>query len=304
VPQRVLAIVGPTASGKSALALRFAQLLPVEIVSCDSQQVYVGMDIGTGKPTPAERQAVPHHLLDVVLPTEVFHAARWAALARVAIGHIITRGRVPLVVGGTGLYLRALLTGLFEAPPPQAAIRERHRAEAKDRGVEVLHGRLAMIDPDTAARVQPRDLMRVSRALEVYEQTGVPISVLRRRSVAAPDFKAATLVLDPPMDILRERIAGRLDAMMAAGFLDETRDLRERFGGGARALSALGYEQLGDHLDGLSSLEEAVSAAKVATMGYARRQRTWFRKEAGAWRVETKPDPDAVVRWWQEFSAA
>jgi tRNA dimethylallyltransferase len=302
VPHCVLAIVGPTASGKSALALRLAERLPVEIVTCDSQQVYVGMDIGTGKPAPADRQAVPHHLLDVVLPTEVFHAARWAALARVAIGHIIARRRVPLVVGGTGLYMRALLRGLFEAPPPQASIRERHRAEAKNRGVETLHARLAMIDPDTAAWVQPRDLMRVSRALEVYEQTGVPISVLRRRPTEPSDVKAATLVLDPPTDVLRERIANRVDEMMAAGFLEETRDLRARFGGGARALSALGYEQLGEHLDGLSTLEEAVAAVKVATMGYARRQRTWFRKEPDAWRAEANPDVDAVVRWWRGFS--
>ncbi len=295
---RILAIVGPTASGKSTLALRIAERLPAEIVSCDSQQVYVGMDIGTGKPSAADRQLVPHHLLDLVLPTEVFHAARWAALARTAIEHIVARGRVPLIVGGTGLYLRALLTGLFEAPPPELAIRERHREEAKDQGPEALHARLTVIDPDTAGRIQPRDLMRISRALEVYEQTGVPISVLRRQAPAPADISCATLVLDPPVDLLRERIAVRFDAMMQAGLMDETRALRARYGGDARALGALGYRQLGAHLAGLITPGQAVAAAKAATAAYARRQRTWFRKQPDAWRAENPPDVDAVLAWW------
>ena len=300
---RVLTIAGPTASGKSALAMRVAARLPVEIVSCDSQQVYVGMDIGTGKPSAADRQTVPHHMLDLVLPTEVFHAARWASLARIAIAHIVARGRVPLIVGGTGLYLRALLTGLFEAPPPEATIRARHQEEASAHGAETLHARLAVIDPDTAARVQPRDLMRISRALEVYEQTGVPISVLRRQAAPPVQIESATLVLDPPLDVLRERISVRFDAMMQAGLLDETRVLRERFGGDARALGALGYRQLGEHLDGLVTREQAVTAAKAATAAYARRQRTWFRKEADAWRAETTPDIDAVIAWWRSPTA-
>lgn len=310
---RVLAILGPTASGKSALALEVAARVPVEILSCDSQQVYVGMDIGTGKPGPSIRQAVPHHLLDLVLPSEAFDAARWAALARGAIGHIVRRGRLPLVVGGTGLYFRALLGGLFEAPPPEPAIRQRHREEAALRGVEALHARLASVDPATAARVQPRDLVRISRALEVYEQTGVPISVLRRRPTVAPALEVALLILDPPLDLLRERIARRFDEMMDAGLLEETRGLRRTFGSDARGLGALGYRQLGDHLDGLISLPEAVAAAKAATVAYARRQRTWFRGEAkegrarrgvSVWRAETTPDAAAVVRFWNGTQVA
>lgn len=295
----VLTIVGPTAAGKSLLALRLAARMPLEIISCDSQQVYAGMDIGTGKPTIEERRAVPHHLLDVVVPTEGFDAARWAGLARTAIEHIVARGRVPVIVGGTGLYLRALLTGLFEAPPPDAMIRQRHKEEAGLMGVEALHARLAEVDPATAARVQPRDLQRISRALEVYEQTGVPISVLRRQQVSTTDVSAAMLVLDPPLEVLRDRIAQRFDAMIAAGLVDEVRELRGRFGTDARALQALGYRQIGEHLDGLLALDEAAAVAKAATSAYARRQRTWFRKEPLAWRLESVPPVDEVLSWWQ-----
>lgn len=298
-PLSVLALVGPTASGKSALALRLAALLPIEIVCCDSQQVYVGMDVGTGKPTASEREAVPHHLLDLVQPTEVFHAARWAELARAVVGQVAARGRVPVIVGGTGLYLRALAGGLFDAPPPDEAIRTRHREEALRDGVETLHARLAVVDPETAARVMPRDLVRISRALEVFEQTGVAISELRRRSTRASELRLATVVLDPPLAELRARISRRFDQMMAAGLLAETRDLRARFGPEARAFGALGYRQMGDHLDGRLTLDEAVAAAKAATAAYARRQRTWFRKEEGAWRVETAPEPEAVAQWWR-----
>ena len=303
MPPQLIAIVGPNASGKSALAMRVAALLPVEIIACDSLQVYVGMDLGTGKPTPEERRAVPHHLLDAALPTEAFHAARFAALARQAVKYISARGRVPVVVGGAGLYLRALLVGLFEAPPPDPEIRERHLREAAAHGTEWLHARLAVVDAETARQVKPRDLVRISRALEVYEQTGLPIGELRRRPVEPSGIKSATLVVDPPLSLLREKIAARFDAMMAAGLLEETRQLRARYGRGARPLQALGYKQMGDHLDGLLALPDAIAAAKTATVDYARRQRTWFRKERSAWRVEAAPDPAEVVGWWRRQQA-
>jgi tRNA dimethylallyltransferase len=296
---RVLAIVGPTASGKSALALELAARLPADVVSCDSLMVYQGMDIGTGKPTAAERRRVPHHLLDVAPPTEAFHAARWAALARAAIHDIVAEGRVPLVVGGTGLYLRALLRGLFQAPPPDEAIRARQRDEAARFGVESLHARLALVDPETAGRVQPRDLMRVGRALEVFEQTGIPISVLRREATRPDDIRAATLVLDPPLDELRARITPRFDLMMEAGLLEETRRLRAACGAAARPLQALGYKQMGAHLEGRLTLDEAMASAKVATVAYARRQRTFFRKEPTAWRSPERPSAEAVHAWWR-----
>jgi tRNA dimethylallyltransferase len=285
-----VAVLGPTASGKSALALELADRLGGEIVACDSQQVYLGMDIGTGKPTRDERRRCPHHLLDLVHPDEPFHAARWAALAGPAIAHIAARGRLPIVVGGTGLYYRALTAGLFEAPPSDPAIRQRHREEAERIGVEALHDRLCAIDPAAAAGILRRDLVRVSRALEVYEQTGVPVSELRHRQAPRTGWRPHAIVLDPPLPELRLRIAARVAAMMDAGFLDEVRALRAAgYGPSVRPMQALGYKQLGAHLDGLASLDEAVAGTITATVAYARRQRTWFRKEKAAVRVVGAP---------------
>jgi tRNA dimethylallyltransferase len=299
---RILVIAGPTSAGKSALAMRLAERLPVEIVSCDSQQVYRGLDIGTGKPSAEERARVPHHLLDVVLPTETFHAAKWADAARATLKQIAARGRLPLVVGGTGLYLRALLSGLFDAPPPSREIRERHRREAESAGVESLHARLQTIDPEVAARVMPRDLVRISRALEVFEQTGERLSELQNRARAqgTVDLAARVWVLEPPMSELRGRIHRRFDAMMAAGLLEETRRLRDQFGAEARGLCAIGYRELGAHLEGRTTLVEAVAAAKGATVAYARRQRTWFRKQDGARTSADPPTPEALLGWWHE----
>jgi tRNA dimethylallyltransferase len=289
-PIPFVAVLGPTAAGKSALALELAQRLDGEIVACDSLQVYLGMDIGTGKPTRDDRHLRPHHLLDLVRPDEPFHAARWATLAGTAITRITARGRLPIVVGGTGLYYRALTVGLFDAPPPDEAIRERHRGEAARLGVETLHARLVGIDPATAAAIAPRDLVRISRALEVHEQTGVTVSALKSRQRRPPQWRPYAIVLDPPLPALRTRIERRVADMMSAGFLDEVRALRAAgFGPSARAMHALGYKQLGDHLDGACTLDAAVAATVTATAAYARRQRTWFRKEIAAARVEAEP---------------
>ena len=267
-----------------------------EIVACDSQQVYLGMDIGTAKPTAEERRRVPHHALDLVRPDEAFHAARWAAVARAAIADIAARGRLPIVVGGTGLYYRALVTGLFEAPPPDEAIRARHRAEAAANGVEALHARLATIDPEAATAIRPRDLVRISRALEIYEQTGVPITTLRRRAAAPADLAPTVLLLDPPLALLRTRITARVEQMISAGFLDEVRALRAAgYGPALKPLQALGYRQLGAVLDGATSLAEAVAETIQATVAYARRQRTWFRKQEGAHRFEGEPPVEDAV---------
>jgi tRNA dimethylallyltransferase len=289
-PLRFVAILGPTASGKSALGLALAERAGGEIVACDSQQVYIGMDVGTAKPTAEERRRVPHHALDLVRPDEAFHAARWAAVARAAIADIAGRGRLPIVVGGTGLYYRALVTGLFEAPPPDESIRERHRAEAAAAGVEALHARLAAIDPEAAAAIRVRDLVRISRALEIYEQTGEPITTLRRRAAAPADLAPTVLVLDPPLATLRARIATRVDEMIAAGFLDEVRALRAAgYGPALKPLQALGYRQLGAVLDGTMSLADAIAETTQATCAYARRQRTWFRKQDAAHRFDSAP---------------
>ena len=293
----VVAILGPTASGKSQLGLALADRLGGEILCCDSMQVYRGMDIGTGKPTSAEQRQCPHHLLDLVDPDEPFHAATWARQARQAIQDIQARGHLPIIVGGTGLYFRALRYGLFQAPPSDPAIRARHKAEAQALGVAALHQRLKGIDPEAAARILPGDLLRISRALEVFEQTGVPISELRKRA-AEPSlpWPLFVIVLDYPMVELRPRIHRRVDEMMAAGFLDEVERLRKAGFGTLRAMAALGYRQLGAHLDGGLSLEEAVLETKTATCAYARRQRTWFRREPADLRATQPPSPDALAR--------
>ncbi len=289
-PTRFVSILGPTASGKSSLALALAEHRGGEIVCCDSQQVYVGMDVGTAKPTAAERQRVPHHALDLVTPDQPFHAARWAEVARAAIHAIAGRGRLPIVVGGTGLYYRALVAGLFEAPPSDPAIRARHRDEAGRDGVAALHARLATVDPDAAAAIRSGDLVRISRALEVHEQTGVPISTLRRQAAAPRDLAPTVLLIDPPLDVLRPRIAARVADMLAAGFLDEVRALRAAgYAPTLKPLQALGYRQLGEVLDGKLSLAAATDETIRATVQYARRQRTWFRGEAAALRLDAAP---------------
>lgn len=292
---RFLAVLGPTASGKSALAMAVAERAGGEIVACDSQQVYVGMDIGTAKPTADERRRVPHHGLDLCPPDQTFHAARWAEVARAAIHDVAGRGRLPIVVGGTGLYYRALIAGLFEAPAPDPALRARHRALADAHGIAALRARLLEVDPESAAAIGPRDFVRISRALEVHEQTGQTIGALRRQAAAPRDLAPVALLLDPLLDVLRARIAARVQQMLAAGFLDEVRGLRAAgYGTGSRPMLALGYQQLAAVLDGASTIDEAAAEIARLTLAYARRQRTWFKKEAIAARFAEAP-PVAVV---------
>ncbi|HXJ23693.1 MAG TPA: tRNA (adenosine(37)-N6)-dimethylallyltransferase MiaA [Polyangia bacterium] len=293
---RILAILGPTASGKSGLAMAVAERLGGEIVACDSQQVYVGMDIGTAKPTADERRRVPHHGIDLCQPDEAFHAARWAAVARAAIRDIAGRGRLPIVVGGTGLYYRALTTGLFEAPPPDPELRARHRAVAERDGIEPLRARLEAVDPEAAAAIGPRDFVRISRALEVFEQTGETITSLRRQAVGPCDLAPLGLLIDPPLDVLRARIAERARAMLAAGFLAEVRGLREAgHGASSRPMQALGYQQLAAVLDGTVTLEAALAEIERVTLAYARRQRTWFKREPVAARFASPPPVERVL---------
>jgi tRNA dimethylallyltransferase len=293
---RFLAILGPTASGKSGLAMAVAERLGGEIVACDSQQVYVGMDIGTAKPTADERRRVPHHGLDLCQPDQTFHAARWADVARAAIHEIAGRDRLPIVVGGTGLYYRALTTGLFEAPAPDPELRARHRATAEQEGVETLRARLEAVDPEAAAAIGPRDFVRISRALEVFEQTGATITSLRRQASAPRDLAPVALLIDPPLDVLRARIAARTRAMLAAGFLDEVRALRAAgHGAGSKPMQALGYQQLAAVLDGTATLEAALAEIDRVTLAYARRQRTWFKRESVAARFAAPPAVERVI---------
>jgi tRNA dimethylallyltransferase len=274
----ILAIVGPTASGKSDAALQLAGELDGEIVACDSMQIYRGLDVGTAKPTAAERARMPHHLLDVANPDETFSAARFAELADRALGEIAARGKVAIVCGGTGLYFRALRWGLFEAPPRDQALRDRLYADEKAQP-GVLHERLRVVDPQAAAKIAPRDHLRLVRALEVHTLTGVPLSQHHAQHEARERHPMAVAVLDPPRALLDERIEARTRAMLAAGLVDETRRVRERWGAGLAALQSVGYAEASQFLDGKLSEAELPQAIVRATRGYARRQRTWFKKE-------------------------
>jgi tRNA dimethylallyltransferase len=272
-------LLGPTACGKSALALQLAQHLPLEIVSIDSAQVYRGLDIGTAKPTAAERAAVAHHLLDIRDPAEPYSAADFVRDATAAIHAIRARGRLPLVVGGTMLYATALREGLSELPRANPALRARLEAEAQATGWPALHARLAQVDPATAARLPPHDKQRIQRALEVWETTGVPLSQLQG-AARKPALDLITIALLPTDRAeLKRRIEARFDAMLAADLLAEVRALLARgdLNPDLPALRSVGYRQAWDHLAGRSSYEEFRSAALAATRGLAKRQTTWLR---------------------------
>jgi tRNA dimethylallyltransferase len=276
----VIAIVGPTASGKSHAALQLAQRLGGEIIVCDSMQVYRHFDIGTAKPTREERERVPHHLVDLVEPDVIFSAAQFAAAADIAIADIVARGRVPIIVGGTGLYLRALRFGLFAGPAKDTALRERLYA-LEHAAPGTLHARLAALDPQTAARLHKNDALRLVRALEVYESTGTTIGDHHAAHNPIERHALRVLLLDPPNDLLRDRIAARTRAMLAAGWLAETTALYARYGADINGLTAVGYRQIVDTLAGRAPRDALERAIVAATWQYAKRQRTWFRKEPG-----------------------
>jgi tRNA dimethylallyltransferase len=293
VPPRHLALVGPTASGKSALALAVARRLDdVELVSVDSMQVYRKMDIGTAKPTPAERAEVPHHLLDLVDPWETFSLARFQVAAREAIAGIERRGHRALLVGGTGLYLQAVVDGLA-VPGEWPAVRAELEAVATTPvGAAGLHRRLAELDPAAAARMEPTNRRRIVRALEVTVGSGRPFSSFGPGLKAYPPtaFRLAGLSVARP--VLDGRIARRLDSQLEAGFVDEVRGLMAAGEPLSRtARQALGYRELLAHLDGRCGLDEAVGETARRTRAFARRQRAWFRRDPRiAWfAVETNP---------------
>jgi tRNA dimethylallyltransferase len=296
----LIAIVGPTAAGKSALALRLARAEGGEIVSCDSLQVYRGLDVGSAKATPHEREEVPHHLLDVVDPDRDFSAADYARLARAAVGEIVARGRLPVVAGGTGLYLRALVEGLFEGPSRQSALRERLEALADRHGEARLHRLLARADPVAAARVEPNDRVRVVRALEVFLATGRPITE-HRRGGATPlvGVDVLTLGLSPDRDTLRRAVERRTDEMLAGGLVEEVRALMARgFGPSLRPLRAIGYRQAMEVASGRMSLAAARAGIVADTMRYAKRQMTWFRHQTRAQWCESAESALTVGRAW------
>ncbi len=278
MPDHLLVIVGPTASGKSEVGLLAAQALGGEIISADSMQVYRGMDIGTAKPTPEQRARVRHHLIDVVEPEQPFSVADYQRLAWAAIDDVFSRGRQPVVVGGSGLYVRALIGGLRLAlAPPDPELRRRlARHDAAS-----LHARLSAVDPWAAARIHPHDEKRIIRALEVYEQTGAPISALHSVDPAAPPrYNTRQFGLTWPRLELYRRIEARVDRMMAEGLLDEVKALLARGCDETLvSMKGLGYAQLLAHLRGACTYEEAVKLLKRDTRRFAKRQLTWFRAD-------------------------
>jgi len=292
----VLVLAGPTGAGKTDWAIRLAESAPVEIVSVDSALVYRGLDIGTAKPARELRERVPHHLIDICEPTESYSAGRFVPDAVAAVRDVHARRRVPLLVGGTMLYLRSLLHGLAPLPQADSRLRAELDARAARQGWPALHAELARLDPEAAARVAPTDSQRIQRALEVCYNTGRPISELQRATVSPlAGRRVHYWMLAPPRAVLHERIQRRFEAMMAAGFLEEVRSLRRNGALTARhpSMRAVGYRQLWAHLDGQYPLEEAVRRGVAATRQLAKRQLTWMRGEAlGRW-----IEPEAGLSW-------
>lgn len=288
---RAIALMGPTASGKSAYALELAQRLDGEIVSVDSALVYRGLDIGAAKPTREELMQVPHHLIDLREPWQPYSAAEFALDARKAIDAIVAKGKLPILAGGTGLYFRALLDGLAEMPDADEAMRAAIAAEADERGWAALHAELAQVDPAAAARIHATDAQRIQRALEVYRLSGKPISAWQREAQRTRlPLKILKLALSPPQRaVLHERIERRFDAMLDAGFLDEVRVLRALPELAAHprpldlpALRAVGYRQAWEYLDGDCDAATFRDRAIAATRQLAKRQFTWLRGELDA----------------------
>jgi tRNA dimethylallyltransferase len=286
----LVAIVGPTASGKSALAVRLAAALGGEIINFDSVQVYRGCDVGSGKLPVDERQGVPHHLIDVVEPGATFTAGDFRRAGLNVLAAVRRRGKVPVLVGGTGLYLRALLVGLFAGPPRSEELRNRLRELSLRRGREFVHRMLARKDPASASRIHPRDAQKVIRALEVCFLAQHPFSdLLGQGREGLRGFRVFKVGLNPPRADLYRRIDLRVNEMYAGGLLDEVRALASRSGSPAMPpLEALGYRQALAFVQGIMPIEEAVRDTQTATRQYAKRQLTWFRRE-----------PD--VRWFGGF---
>jgi tRNA dimethylallyltransferase len=291
---RIRALIGPTASGKESTALAVASASPAEILSLDSMKVYRGMSVGTAKPDAEARSRVPHHLVDIADPREAFSTRNWLAAAEEALADIEARGPAPLFSGGTALYLKALLFGLFEGPSADPGIRARLEAETG----ENLHRRLDEVDPATAAKVHENDRRRLIRALEVYEITGRPISELRREwEVDSPPRPALLAGIRRDREDLYHRIDLRVDRMVEAGLVEEVRGLLEEERLGPVARQALGYKEIADHLEGtVETLSEALVLLKRRTRLFARRQITWFKHFEVHW-VDVRPgdDPDSVA---------
>jgi tRNA dimethylallyltransferase len=277
----IAVVSGPTGVGKTQVAIALARQLNGELVGADSVQVYRGFDIGASKPTAAELDGVVHHLLDVRAPDEPIDAASYAALADAVIADVHARGHLPIVVGGTGLWLRALLRGLVSVPKVDAQLRAELEAEWDRAGALAMHARLAEVDPVSAQRIHVNDKLRVVRALEVYAQLGRPLGELRaEHALGAARYRDWTLIVDLPRPLHAERVRARTRSMLAQGLIDEVRSLVARYGSDVRALQSVGYRQALEHLQQGIPLEQTANDIDRATLLYARRQRTWWKQDA------------------------
>ncbi len=300
------AIVGPTASGKTALALALAERLPIEIVSCDSQAVYRGLDIGTAKPSASERATVPHHLIDVAEPYEDFSAARYVELAEDAMAAIRSRGNLPLLVGGTGLYLRSLLFGIIELPPNDLALRRELEDRVRREGPEALHRELAEVDPASAARLAVADTFRVVRALEVFHISGETITSHHLRHAAMePRHRPLFFGVTPPRELLYRRVNERAVRMFDEGIVDETlaivaSDPRNR----SRLERIMGYREALAVGGGKLRREDAIERTRLEQRRYAKRQLTWFRGMSQVEWLPWPPDPAALAARLEESAFA
>ena len=292
----LVGVVGPTGSGKSALALRLAEIFDGEIVGCDALQVYRGADIGTGKLTLVEQREIPHHLLDVADPSRDFSAASYIRLAAPIVEDIDRRGKLPLVVGGTGLYLRALLRGLFDGPGRDPKLRGRIAAIAERRGSRFVHRMLARLDPVSAKRIHENDTVRTVRALEVNILAKRPMSdMMRERTRPLMGYRVVLIGITPARQELARRIEARIAEMFDGGLVDEVRGLVSEFGNHAPVLKAIGYRQVAQYLAGEFDLERARELTLKATLQYAKRQMTWFNREEGVvWFTGSGDEPEVV----------
>ncbi|MGD0529378.1 MAG: tRNA (adenosine(37)-N6)-dimethylallyltransferase MiaA [Polyangiaceae bacterium] len=283
-PGELLAVVGPTASGKTALAVELAERLDGEVISADSVQIYRGLDVGSGKPTAEELRRAPHHLVSMLDPLEHVDASSWAAHASRVVEAVRARGKVPIVCGGTFLWVKALLFGLAEAPSASPEVRARHRALAEAEGRLALHRRLRAVDPDSAERLHPNDLVRVSRALEVFELTGRPLSAWQKEhGFAQARHRAKLVAIACDGAVLTERIRTRVRGWLAEGWIEEVQGLIAGGAGEARALGSVGYAQVRAMLAGTLPRAELETAIVRATRVFARRQRTWLNHTDVVW---------------------
>ncbi len=302
----IYAIAGPTASGKTALGVELALRIGGEVINCDSVQIYRGIEIATAKPSEAERRGVPHHLIDYVDPNIDYSAGDWARDAAAKIHEIESRGRIPILVGGTGFYLRSLRQPLFDGPSTDVELRERFREIKQRKGAEYLHRMLMRVDPESAARLEKRDYSRVMRALEVYFQTGEKLSVQQPNRDEPPEFAARIklFVLDPPRADLYERINRRTEQHFEAGLVEEVETL---LASGVRengnALGAHAYRRVCEYLRGERTLESAIEKSKQDVRNYSKRQKTWFRREPDAiWLTGYGTDPEVQTELFSHLN--